>query len=185
MGLHLVGVEDGSFEAFQRDKTPLAFLCSIKIESDFIRWIRLSRIQVDGIDATEKLLDMLLGVKADAIMLGGITFAGFNIVDPQKILDETGVPVIVYSGKKPDSEKMLRALKNHFDDWRMRWEIVSALGPVHSVETHPGEPPIYFEVVGGSPQWAKEILCKSATISRIPEPVRVAGIIARGLSPAS
>lgn len=184
-GLHLVGVEDGSFEAFKRDKTLFAFLCSIKLESDFLRLIRLSRIQVDGIDATKKLLDMLRNVKADAIILGGITFAGFNIIDPQKIFDGTGVPVIVCSGKKPDNVKMLRALKNHFDDWRVRWEIVSALGPVHSVETYLGEPPIYFEVVGGSPKWAKVVLCKSATISRIPEPVRVAGIIARGLSPAS
>lgn len=181
----LFGVEDGSFHAFSRMKPLFALLCGVEVESEYIKRVRLTRIQVDGFDATEKLLCIFGGIDVEAIILGGITFAGFNIVDPNRILEETGVPVIVYSGTKPESERMLVALKRHFEDWRKRWEIIESLGPVHKTTPHPREPPVYFEVIGGSSEWAEDILRLSAVVSRIPEPVRVAGLIARGLSRAS
>lgn len=183
-GLSFFGVEDGSFQAFQKEES-YAYLCGVLTESGFIRKVRLARIRVDGLDATEKLLCLLEDVEAEAIILGGITFAGFNVVDPHRVFKEIGIPVIVYSGTRPDNEKMLAALKGHFVDWRERWEIIEGLGPIYEVTTLPREPPVYFEVVGGSPEWAEEVLCCSAVVSRIPEPVRVAGLIARGLSPAS
>lgn len=184
-GAPLFGVEDGSFHAFQKKESSSAYLCGVLTESGFIRKVRLARIRVDGLDATEKLLGLLEGVEVEAVILGGITFAGFNIVDPRMVFKETGIPVIVYSGTRPDNEKMLAALKRHFVDWRVRWEIIEGLGPVHEVTTLPREPPAYFEVVGGSPEWAEGVLRGSAVVSRIPEPVRVAGLIARGLSPVS
>ncbi len=183
-GFPLFGVEDGSFQAFQKEKS-YAYLCGVLTESGFISKVRLARILVDGFDATEKLLGLLEGVEAEAIILGGITFAGFNVVDPYRLFKKTGIPVIVYSGTRPDNEKMLEALKGHFADWRERWEVIEGLGPVYEITTHPHEPLAYFEVIGGSPKWAEEILRVSAVVSRIPEPVRVAGLIARGLSPAS
>ena len=184
-GLRLFGVEDGSFFAFHREEPSYTFLCGVIVESDLVTAVRLARIRVDGFDATEKLLNLLDGVDADALLLGGITFGGFNMVDPRKIFQKSGIPVIIYSGTKPDNEEMLQALKNNFDDWQERWRIVEDLGPIHSATTYAGEPPVYFEVVGGSSEWAEEVLRRSALISRIPEPVRVAGLIARGLSPAS
>jgi endonuclease V-like protein UPF0215 family len=184
-GLRLFGVEDGSFFAFHREEPSSTFLCGVLMESDLVSDVRLARIRVDGLDATEKLLNLLEGVEADAVVLGGITFAGFNMIDPQKIFKKSGIPVIIYSGTKPDNEEMLQALKNNFDDWRERWRVVEDLGTIHSATTYTGEQPVYFEVVGGSSEWAEVVLRRSALISRIPEPVRVAGLIARGLSPAS
>lgn len=160
-------------------------MCGVEIESSLIRRIRLKRIQVDGLDATDKLLSMLEGIEVDAVILGGITFAGFNIVDPRVILEERGFPVIVYSGTKPDNEAMLMALRKNFEDWRERWEIVQSLGQVYTASTYREEPPVYFEVIGGSRGMAEDVLRRFAMVSRIPEPVRVAGLIARGLSPAS
>ena len=183
-GPPLFGVEDGSFQAFQKEES-YAYLCGVLTESGYIKKVRLARILVDGLDATKKLLGLLEDVEAEAIILGGITFAGFNVVDPRSVFKETGIPVIVYSGTRPDNERMLAALKRHFVDWRERWGIIRSLGPVHGVTTLPREPPAYFEVVGGSPEWAEEVLRGSTVVSRIPEPVRVAGLIARGLSPAS
>jgi len=90
----------------------------------------------------------------------------------------------VYSGVKPDNESMYRALRSNFGDWEARWGVVERLGDVHETVSLPGEPVVYFEAVGCTPQWAEEVLKSAAVISRIPEPVRVAGIIARGLTPA-
>jgi endonuclease V-like protein UPF0215 family len=181
----LLGVEDGSFRADERSAPQLSLLCCVEMCSGRVEGVRLTRIEVDGFDATERLLEVLEGVDVDAIILGGITFAGFNMVDPSAVNRATGIPVIVYSGKMPDSEEMLRALRRHFPDWERRWRVVEGLGEIHSTTPRPGEPPIFFEVVGASPDWAKEVLRNTAVISRIPEPVRVAGLVARGLSPAS
>ncbi|KON31596.1 hypothetical protein AC482_00120 [miscellaneous Crenarchaeota group-15 archaeon DG-45] len=180
--MRIAGVEDGSFDAFSSDLVSSTLLCCVLMDHDRIDDIRLSVIEVDGLDATEKLLGMLDGLDTDAVILGGITFGGFNIVDPLSIMRGTGTPVVVYSGKRPDSSSMRSALMKHFEDWRRRWAIIDRLGTVHRTVSRQGEPPIYFEVVGGSAAWADKVLCSSALASRIPEPVRVAGLIARGVS---
>ncbi len=180
----LYGVEDGSFDAFNNTGVQTTVLCGVVLESSIIRDVRLSEITVDGMDSTDVLLRMSKGIDADVVILGGITFAGFNVMDPFRVHEETGLPVIAYSGVKPDNRKMLAALRSHFDDWRERWAIVERLGEVHSTRPYLREPPVYYEVVGESPGWAEEVLRYSALVSRIPEPVRVAGLIARGISPS-
>lgn len=176
------GVEDGSFNAFSRGEDSHTVLCCAAMVRGRIQDVRVSQIEVDGFDATDKLLGMLQGVDVDVVVLGGITFAGFNIIDPSSILKEVGTPVIVYSGKEPDDDAMLLALRKHFEDWRKRWSIIKGLGDVFEAVVRPGEPPVYFEVLGGSQEWAEAVLRSLALVCRIPEPVRVAGLIARGIS---
>lgn len=183
-GRRFFGVEDGSFEAFS-ESSASTYLCGVVMESGVIRDVRLAEISVDGLDATERLLEIMDGLELDAVILGGITFAGFNMVDPFRVFDEKMVPLIVYSGVRPDNRSMYRALRKHFGDWEARWGIVERLGDVHEAVPLQGEPGIFFEAVGCTPSWAEEVLRSVALISRIPEPVRVAGIIARGLSQAS
>ena len=183
-GLRILGVEDGSFRPFQEDGEQHAILCGVIYQSGNIECIKISFITVDGMDSTDTLLGWLRAVQVECILLGGITFAGFNIMDAGRVHDETGLPVVVYSGKKPDNESMRSALRKHFGDWRARWGIVEALGTIHCTRNFPNEPPVYFEVVGGSPERAERLLHECAVVSRKPEPIRVAGLIARGVSPA-
>jgi endonuclease V-like protein UPF0215 family len=77
---------------------------------------------------------------------------------------------------------MLRALKIHFHDWRRRWDIIKNLEEVYERIVRKGEPSVFFEIVGESPDWAEAVLQSLALICRIPEPVRVARLIARGVS---
>ena len=55
-------------------------------------------------------------------------------------------------------------------------------GEIHSTRVFREGQKIYFEVIGFSPGWAEKVLKDSAMISRIPEPVRVAGLVTRGLT---
>ena len=178
--LSLVGVEDGSFEAFKPGQSTL--LCAVLMIGDRVETLRLGRITVDGRDAMDVLLSMLVNTRCDAVILGGVSFAGFNVVDPHRLSDELGVPVIVYSGDRPDSASVLNALKTHFSDWEDRWTPLARLGDVYSVTTKTGSPPVFFEVVKESKAWAESVLRSSSSLTRIPEPVRVAGIVARGLT---
>ncbi len=180
--LRLVGVEDGSFRPFNRRTLGTCLLCAVEMFGPKIEKVKVSPITVDGLDATSKLSEMLRDMDFEAILLGGITFAGFNIINVQQILKEYSRPIIIFIRDRPDNRAVREALEKHFDDWRERWDIIKSLGPVHSTRTRPDEPPIYFEVLGASSQWAEEVLRLSAVLCRIPEPVRVARLIARGLT---
>jgi endonuclease V-like protein UPF0215 family len=73
-------------------------------------------------------------------------------------------------------------LKRNFPDWQERWAAIEGVGAVYSVVSKEGEPPVFYEVTGCTREKAEWILCTSVSLTRTPEPVRVAGIIARGLS---
>jgi len=180
--LRIVGVEDGSFEAFQRKRLQYTLLCAVKMLDALIQKVLLRNVEVDGRDATEKLIEMLSAAGCDVIILGGVSFAGFNVIDVVRVHEVIGVPVVVFSREKPDSASVREALRTHFVDWEERWAPIAVLGEVYSVVMMKSEPPVYFEVVGASPEFTETVLRYSAKLCRIPEPVRVAGMIARGLT---
>lgn len=172
------GVEDGSF--FLRNRKTL--LAAVLMESGWIEAAILGKITIDGMDATETLVEMLRGFSFDAVMLSGVSYAGFNLIDPKKICERFGVPVIIVCRSKTNNNAVRAALFNHFEDWKERWSIVEGLGKVYKVISKPGAPPLYIEVIGGDFLWARSLVCDLAVVCRIPEPIRVARFIARGLS---
>jgi len=93
------------------------------------------------------------------------------------------VPVLVVVGSRPDNKAVKRALVKHFPDWKERWEIIRSLGPLRRVRTIRHENPIYYEDFGCTTKIAREILIRWAVVARIPEPLRVAGLVASGLFP--
>ncbi len=180
-----VGVQDGSFEAFQRGvvgAVQYTSLCLTKLCGSVIQDIRLGCITVDGLNVTDVLLNNLVDWDYDVLILGGATFAGFNVVDVENVYKTTGKPVIVYSPKMPDMEATLGALRKHFSDWEMRWSRYEALGELYEYKIK-GHPSVYYEVVGESTSYAEKVLKEQAVHGRMPEAVRVADIIAKGVSP--
>ncbi|MCJ7731756.1 DUF99 family protein [Candidatus Bathyarchaeota archaeon] len=179
-----VGVQDGSFEAFQRgvaNAIQYTSLCLTRFSGYVIQDARVACITVDGLDATDALLNSLGDWDYDVIILGGATFAGFNVVDVENVYKTTGRPVIVFSPKMPDVDATLNALRKHFPDWRQRWSRYEALGVLHQF-TIRDYPPIYYEVVGESTGFAEKVLTEQAINGRTPEAVRVADLIAKGVS---
>jgi len=185
MSTVVVGVQDGSFKAFQRGvggAIQYTVLCLTKLAGPVIQEIRLGRITVDGLDATDVLLENLIDWDFDVLILGGATFAGFNVVNVKLVNEATGRPVIVYSPKMPDIEATLNALRKHFPDWEKRWSRYLELGELHGFKI--GEyPPLYYEVIGASTRYAERLLLEQAINGRTPEAVRVADLIAKGISP--
>ncbi|HYB93258.1 MAG TPA: DUF99 family protein [archaeon] len=179
--IRVAGVEDGSFhaEGFRHEKT---LLIVILMKDMQLENFRSCTITVDGLDATDKLLRTLRGIHADVVMLSGVSFAGFNLVDPVKVNKKLGIPVIIVSRKKPDNVAVKNALMDHFKDWKRRWAIIEKLGPIYMVTSKSGELPIYIEVIGANLGWAKKITRRLSVISKVPEPVRIARLIAHGLT---
>lgn len=137
---------------------------------------------VDGIDVTEILLNSLKETEISVVILDGITFAGFNVIDVDLLFKETGIPIIVFTDKKPDTKAMNMALMKHFSDWQLRWSLIEKRGKLNSIIIH-GKSPVYFEAVGCSKDWAESVLKEQCVNSKVPEAVRIAKMIARSISP--
>ena len=172
-----IGIDDGPFTK-QQETAPLV---AALLEGPHLQHVHTTQITVDGIDATTQALKLLKGWKPVPIFLSGVTFAGFNLIDPHILQKEFRVPVIVVVGSRPDNRAVKRALVKHFPDWKRRWKIINSLGPLRNVQTNPDEPQIHYEAVGCSPIESANLLRSTSYVSRIPEPVRVAGLLARGL----
>jgi endonuclease V-like protein UPF0215 family len=178
----IVGVDDGAFHA-RRSADGLAVIVAVLFHGSRITATRIGRIEVDGADANSVLTALLKSLTFDVVMLSGISFGGFNLVDIKRLSGEIGRPVIAVIGQRPDNSAVRQALQGHFEDWKRRWRIVRNAGRLHSCEPFLDEPKLYFEVKGGSLRFARKVITASSTISRLPEPIRVAGLLARCLAP--
>ncbi|MCZ7355360.1 MAG: DUF99 family protein [Candidatus Methanoperedens sp.] len=140
-----------------------------------------SEITKDGMDATEIIAGMIKNSKyysqIRATMLDGVTYAGFNPVDINRLFSETNIPVIVFMRSCPDFEKIRLALEN-LPEKEKRWEIIRSAGKIHEIEQ---ENPVFIQVCGIDKKSAIEIVKKTSTHSNIPEPLRVAHLIATGV----
>jgi endonuclease V-like protein UPF0215 family len=181
LDLKIVGVDDG---AFSPTKTigERALLLAVLFRRSHIQKIRMSTVEVDGTDAKTILKSLVRKLRYDLIMLSGISFAGFNIIDISELTHDLQKPVIVISGEKPDNRAVRKALKDHFVDWRSRWDDVRSAGKLYACKPLKDEPKLYFEVKGATPDFARRVISRTAVISRLPEPIRVARILAKGLS---
>ena len=181
LDLNVVGVDDGAFSPIKTAREP-ALLLAVLLRRSRIRGVRVGTIQVDGTDARTVLKSLVRTLRLDLVMLSGISFAGFNIIDISRLADELKKPVIAISGDLPDNRAVRKALKDHFVDWEMRWRCVRSAGRLYTCKPLKDEPKLYFEVKGATPGYARAVISKTAMISRLPEPIRVARILAKGLS---
>lgn len=179
--IRAVGVDDGAFHADEGNARQ-TLLLAVLFQDLHISTLRVGFIQVDGRDANRVLASLLRPIAFDVIMLSGISFAGFNLVDINQLARDTRRPVVAVTGERPDNHAVRKALRGHFDDWKDRWQMVSSAGRLYSCKPLRDEPKLYFEVRGASPDFAREVIRATAVISRLPEPIRVARILARGLS---
>lgn len=176
-----IGIDDGPFPPKSPERTVKAPLIAACLRGVHLARLNITWITVDGLDATEKARAALEKLPKSPTLLSGVTFGGFNLIDPRKIQQRFRTPTIVVVGSKPDNRAVKRALVKHFLDWKERWEIIRSLGPLRKVRTLPDEPPIFLEAFGCTASEAKKILIGNAWVSRVPEPIRVAGLVARGL----
>jgi endonuclease V-like protein UPF0215 family len=176
----IVGVDDGALPA-RRETGGWAIIVAVLLQGSVISTVRVGRIEVDGNDANSTLRSLMKYMAYDVAMLSGISFGGFNLIDIKQLSRETGKPVIAVIGESPNNVAVRKALRKHFDDWEQRWRMVKNAGPLHPFKPVPNEPTLYFEVKGSSPAYARRVIASSSIISRLPEPVRVASLLAKNL----
>jgi len=177
--IRILGIDDAPFTP--RTSGIVMLIGTIFRGGTWLDGVLRTEISIDGSDSTDKIVKMICSSRnkdqLGVIMLDGITFGGFNIVNIKTIFEKTEVPVIVVMRKFPNFEKIKKALKR-FEDCKKRWNRVLDAGKVYKFDN---DETIYFQICGIGLEDAKEILKISTTRSAIPEPLRAAHIIAAGV----
>ncbi|MCQ6962591.1 DUF99 family protein [Methanolobus chelungpuianus] len=138
----------------------------------------------DGMDATDSIMSMIRSSKhfpqVRIIMLDGVSYGGFNPVDIVRLHEGTGIPVVVLMRKYPDLEMIRKALC-HLPQGDERMAIFKRAGEIVEVKTADPLNPVYIQCSGIGFREAARIVRLSSTRSNIPEPLRVAHLIATGI----
>ena len=178
--IRLLGVDDSPFMFSEK----YAMVVGVVMRGGgYLECVLRSQVSVDGDDATFVCKKMIEDTRhrkqLKALLLDGVALGGFNIVDIEEVYSSTGLPVITVTRDKPDFVKIKNALKKNFSDWKNRLNIMKK-GRLYKVETRYN--PIYVKCAGLEVEEAKGIIKLSTIRGVIPEPIRVAHLIASGIT---
>jgi endonuclease V-like protein UPF0215 family len=181
--IRILGIDDGVFTPHSKE---LVDVVGVVYRGGY--WLdgfMHTRVRVDGLDATEKLAEMIIKSphypQLRVVMLNGVTLAGFNVVDIVELYERVKLPVVAVTRDKPDFDDVRKALQN-LPNSQERWKAIEKAGKLREVRTREGEAPVYVHAVGISEEDAASVLRSTSTRSNVPEALRVAHIIASGLT---
>lgn len=133
-------------------------------------------IEKDGDDATSVMLKLarheaLTHVRG--VMLQGITFGGFNVIDIHALSKSLDLPVLVVTRKKPRLELVFKAA-TAVPGWEAKVELMKAAGEPEACGS------VYVQRAGLTHTEAERMLEATTAHGVIPEPLRLAHLIAGG-----
>jgi len=178
--IRLIGIDDSPFTF--TDKYGMV-IGVIMRGGEYLESVLRRHIIIDGNDSTFVCKDMIKKTRhrkqLKAMLLDGIALGGFNVVNIKEVYESTNLPVITITRDKPNFEKIKVALQKNFDDWEHRLALMKN-GKIYKVETKYN--PIYVKCTGIDIGEAKEIIKISTIRGVVPEPIRVAHLIASGIT---
>jgi len=177
--IKVLGIDDSPF-AFDDEYSDIIGV--VMRGGNYIECILKGSVEIDGNNATDACVEMINKTRhktqLKAVLLDGIALGGFNVVDIEALYNSTNIPVISITRDNPDFKKIKAALKKHFDDWHNRFNLIEK-GKLYEIKT--SHNPIFIKCVGITLEQAKEIIKISTIRGVIPEPIRVAHLIASGI----
>ncbi len=181
--IRIVGVDDGAF--VPHTEGDALIVGAVFRGGCWLDGVMHTKVKVDGLDANERIASMIVdsphGKQLRIVMLNGVTCAGFNVVDIRKLYKDIGLAVMAVTKEKPNLTKIRKALMN-LPQSEKRWTAMRNAGKLHEMFTKGRKAKVHVHIAGILEKDAEIILKKTSTRSHIPEPLRVAHLIASGLS---
>lgn len=173
----VIAIDDGHFSKDGSRAVPLIGVVSRL--GGYIEGVTTTSVEVDGSDSTDKITTMVNSTRfkpqLHCVMLHGFTFAGFNIVDLGKLAASIKLPVIAILRSRPDEKEVEKALHN-LADFRQKLLLFRAAGKPLKHKS------IYFYARGIEEHDVRALIDATTVRGNIPEPLRLAHIIASGIT---
>jgi len=177
--VRILGVDDAPFDSRRDKKTYI--VGTVFRGGTWLDGVLRSEVDVDGRDSTDRVIEMVNKSRfrdLRVIMLDGLGFGGFNLVDIERLYLETGKAVIAVVRRMPDLSSIKKIIQN-LEHREFYESCIQKAGDLRRVETRAGHS-IYVQCHGIRRADAEAIVKLSSTRSLIPEPIRVAHLIASG-----
>jgi len=201
--VNVIGFDDGPFERAHRGRVLLvgAVCAGTRLDG-----VVSGRIRRDGTDSTERMIELVTTSQfrehVRAVLLQGIAVGGFNVVDVQALSATLGVPVLIVMRRRPDFASIRRALFGTEASGRPRlrgadrkWRLIEAAGPVELLELpasarsrarpsglRGAAQRVWIQRVGLTANAARALVESTTLHGHIPEPLRLAHLIAGGVA---
>ncbi len=196
--IRILGIDDCPFQPGDQ---------KVKIIGTFFRggqWmdgVCSTEVEVDGDDATYRIIEMLKRSKftpqLQALLLDGIAFGGFNVVNIESLSKNLSVPVIAVVRRMPDFRNLERTMKKL--GMEKKYKLMEQAGAPSEVKVWGDagrekvrggqqvpesklEGKVFIQAAGAPLEVAAGIIRKCCTRSYVPEPIRAAHLIAAGIA---
>jgi len=168
-----ISFDDGSFSEFRGE---VVIVGVVMRGNDTVENVVAGKVTIDGNDSTTTIIKLVKETpqNMNAIFIDGIALGGLNVVDLAEISRETGLPTISITRKKPDFESLKRAV-DKTQDPQKKWATVLSNGPLLEYGN------LFFQFSGTTESGAK-LLIKECSRDSLPEGLRLAHIIASGIT---
>lgn len=138
--------------------------------------VLVAAVEKDGSDAAGVLAVTIAESRfyehIHLVLLQGVALAGFNVVDAVALHEQIARPILIVARRLPDMSAIRRALETRVPAGHAKWRLIERLG---AMEPCAG---VYVQRVGLTLEDAERVIERLAVHSQIPEPLRVAHLIA-------
>lgn len=178
--MNTIGFDDAPFAREERGDILLVGVVCARTRLDGVISTRVRR---DGANATERIARAVAGSgfrrHLHAVLLQGIAVAGFNVVDVHRLAAEVGLPVVVVARRAPRLHLIRNALvgpDSRVAGGARKWRLIERAGPMEPLGS------VFVQRVGIEAEQTRELLERTTLHGNLPEPLRLAHLIAGGVT---
>jgi hypothetical protein len=175
---NVIGFDDAPFPPHHKGKVKVvgAVFAGLRFDG-----LLIGEVEKDGFDAADALFTLITDSKfaehVRLVMLQGVAFGGFNVVDVFALHERLKLPILIVARHEPDFTSIRRALlERDIPEGVRKWAVIERLGPMERA----GD--VCIQRVGLSYEQAHRVLERFSIYGHIPEPLRVAHLIASALT---
>ncbi|WP_414623323.1 DUF99 family protein [Calothrix sp. CCY 0018] len=169
--IRVIGFDDAPFIRGAGQKVNLAGIICGGTRFEGMVW---GELQPDGFDSTETICKVLIGSKflpqLHIVLLDGIGFGGFNVVDLPTLAEKLQLPCVAVMRRQPDLDAVIDAM-SRLPNLEKRQELLKRAGTIYEYS------PFVFQVCGEEPEIIAKVLEKLTDCGKVPEALRLAHLI--------
>jgi endonuclease V-like protein UPF0215 family len=174
---HVLGVDDAPFTKGRDREVPIV---GVLMEgADLVESVAIGSFPVDGDDPAGYLAGWIRGLRAyrsiQAILVGGVTIAGLGLIELDTLASSLRRPVLAVTRRDPSDSELRRALRAA----GLSDRIPALDRSPPALQVAPG---LYVAAAGLTPGEAAALVRQTLGKSRLPEPLRIAHLVAAALA---